>query len=71
MENRVMIKKINRKNGKIDREVIMWKIKHIFDGNYGCEEAAEEQTGKLSLTLINENGEERYVSVTDAWLTER
>ena len=66
-----MIKKINRKNGKIDREVIMWKIKHIFDGNYGCEEAAEEQTGKLSLTLINENGEERYVSVTDAWLTER
>ena len=50
----------------------MWKIKHIFDGNYGCEEAAEEQTGKLSLTLINEkNGEERYVSVTDAWLTER
>ena len=49
----------------------MWKIKHIFDGNYGCEEAAEEQAGKLSLTLINENGEERYVSVTDAWLTER
>ena len=34
----------------------MWKIKHIFDGNYGCEEAAEELTGKLSLTLINENG---------------
>ena len=49
----------------------MWKIKHIFDGNYGCEEAAEEQSGKLSLTLINENGEERYVSVTDAWLTGR
>ena len=49
----------------------MWKIKHIFDGNYGCEEAAEEQAGKLSLTLINEKGEERYVSVTDAWLTER
>ena len=47
----------------------MWKIKHIFDGNYGCEEASEEQTGELSLTLINENGEERYVSVTDAWLT--
>ena len=49
----------------------MWKIKHIFDGNYGCEEASEEQAGKLSLTLINENGEERYVSVTDAWLTEK
>ena len=41
----------------------MWKIKHIFDGNYGCEEASEEQSGELSLTLINENGEERYVSV--------
>ena len=49
----------------------MWKIKHIFDGNYGCEEASEEQTGELSLTLINENGEERYVSVTDAWMTEK
>ena len=49
----------------------MWKIKHIFDGNYGCEEASEEQTGELSLTLINEKGEERYVSVTDAWLTEK
>lgn len=49
----------------------MWKIKHIFDGNYGCEEASEEQTGELSLTLINENGEERYVSVTDVWMTEK
>ena len=49
----------------------MWKIKHIFDGNYSCEEASEEQTGELSLTLINENGEERYVSVTDAWMTEK
>ena len=49
----------------------MWKIKHIFDGNYGCEDAPEEQTGELSLTLINEKGEERYVSVTDAWMTEK
>ena len=49
----------------------MWKIKHIFDGNYGCEESSEGQAGRLSLTLINENGEERYVSVTDAWLIER
>lgn len=49
----------------------MWKIKHFFDGNYGCEEASEEQTGELSLTLINENGEERYVSVTDVWMTEK
>ena len=49
----------------------MWKIKHIFDGNYGCEEASEEQTGELSLTFINEKEEERYVSVTDAWMTEK
>ena len=32
----------------------MWKIKHIFDGEYGCEELAEGQRPKVSVTLINE-----------------
>ena len=30
----------------------MWKIKHIFDGEYGCEELAEGQRPKVSVTLI-------------------
>lgn len=46
----------------------MWTIKQIFDGDYGCEET--EENGMVSVTLGNENGEERWVSVKDAWLTE-
>ena len=49
----------------------MWKIKQIFDGDYVCEELAPGQTPCVSVTLVNETGEERYVSVEDAWLVER
>ena len=48
----------------------MWKIKHIFDGDYGCEALEEGQKPKVSVTLINEAKEERFVSVEDAWLME-
>lgn len=48
----------------------MWKIKHIFDGEYGCEELAEGQRPKVSVTLINEKEEETCFSVEDSWLTE-
>ena len=41
----------------------MWKIKHIFDGEYGCEELAEGQRPKVSVTLINEKEEETCFSV--------
>lgn len=40
----------------------MWKIKHIFDGEYGCEELAEGQRPKVSVTLINEKEEETCFS---------
>lgn len=49
----------------------MWTIKHIFDGDYGCEEREEEAEAKLSVTLVKEDGEEKMVSVTDTWLKER
>lgn len=49
----------------------MWKIKHIFDGDYGCEGRLPEQAPRVSVTLIDEDGNERYVSVEDAWLTEQ
>ena len=48
----------------------MWKIKHIFDGEYGCEELAEGQRPKVSVTQINEKEEETCFSVEDGWLTE-
>ena len=49
----------------------MWKIKQIFDGDYGWEELAPGQSPRVSVTLINEAGEERYMSVEDRWLTGR
>ncbi len=49
---------------------MVWKIKHIFDGDYGCEERQPGEAPKVSVTLINESGEEKQVTVEDAWLTE-
>lgn len=48
----------------------MWKIKQIFDGEFGCEELAPGEKQKVSVTLVNEAGEEKYVSVEDEWLLE-
>lgn len=46
-----------------------WKIKTIFDGEFGCEERPAEQDGLMvSVTLIDEDGNERYETVPDAWL---
>lgn len=49
----------------------MWKIKQIFDGDYGCEELAPGQNPRVSVTLINEQQEETYISVEEHWLTEQ
>lgn len=46
----------------------MWKITQIFDGEFGCEELALGEKPKVSVTLVNEAGEEKYVSVEDEWL---
>ncbi|MBQ1901206.1 MAG: hypothetical protein II169_01490 [Lachnospiraceae bacterium] len=48
----------------------MWKIKHIFDGDYGCEELQPGEKPKVSVTLIDETGIEIYRSVEDDWLIE-
>ncbi|WP_288683612.1 hypothetical protein [uncultured Eubacterium sp.] len=48
----------------------MWKIKHIFDGEYGCEELSKDEGPKVSVTLINEENEKKIVSVEDKWLIE-
>jgi hypothetical protein len=49
----------------------MWKIKQIFDGDYGCEELAPGESPKVSVTLENEEGQTKFVMVEDAWLTEK
>ena len=46
----------------------MWKIKHIFDGEYGCEERCKEKGPKVSVTLMNEENETKIVSIEDQWL---
>ena len=48
----------------------MWKIVQIFDGEYGCEEPSPGSKPMVSVTLENEAGEKRYVSVEDEWLIE-
>ncbi len=47
----------------------VWKIKDIFDGDYGCEERPDGVGAKVLVTLVNESGEERHISVEDAYLT--
>ena len=50
----------------------MWKIKHIFDGDYGCEERAlGQEQACVSVTIVSDTGEEKYVTVADKWLRER
>lgn len=49
----------------------MWKIKHIFDGDYGCEALLPGEEPKLSVTLVNEVSEQKIVSVSDNWLTSK
>ena len=49
----------------------MWNIEQRCDGDYGCEELVPGQSPRVSVTLVNEVGEERFVSVEDAWLVER
>ena len=49
----------------------MWKIKQIFDGDFGCEELAVGEKPKVSVTLENEEGQTKFVSVEDEWFTEK
>ncbi len=48
-----------------------WKIRQIFDGDYGCEDCLPGQDPKVLVTLVDESGVEKNVSVEDNWLTER
>ena len=49
----------------------MWKIKQIFDGDFGCEELAPGEKPKGAVTLENDDGQTRMISVEDQWLTDK
>lgn len=42
-------------------------IKHIFDGDFGCEESTNKKP-TVSVTLVDETGLETYITVEDEWL---
>ncbi len=44
-------------------------IKHIFDGDFGCEESGSKEA-MVSVTLVDEDGQESYVTIEDDWLRE-
>ena len=46
----------------------MWKIKLIFDGEYGCEDNIGLEKNLVSLTLEDEAGNKKYVLADDNWL---
>jgi hypothetical protein len=48
----------------------MWRIKHIFDGDFGCEDRSDNTETKVMVTLENDKGEQRMESVEDKWLTD-
>ncbi len=51
--------------------MMTWMIKHIFDGDYGCEELQFGEKAKVSVTLVNEEGKTKIVSVEDQWLFDK
>lgn len=46
----------------------MYKIKQIFDGDYGCEELQPNENPKVTVYLEDENGNEKSVRAYDEWL---
>ena len=51
--------------------MMAWEIKNIFDGDYGCEELQPGEKAKVSVTLVNEKGETKVLSVEDQWLLDK
>ena len=42
----------------------MWKIKHIYDGDYGCEERDQDDRAMVSVTLLQDTGEEKIITLS-------
>ena len=46
----------------------MWKVKQIFDGEYGCEERQPGEKEKYLVILENEHGEEKSFPAAEEWI---
>ena len=46
----------------------MWKLKQIFDGEYGCEERQPGEKEKCLVILANEEGEEKTFEANEDWI---
>ena len=47
----------------------MWKVKQIFDGEYGCEERQKKEKMKCLVTIEDEQGNVKSFTAEDEWLT--
>lgn len=51
------------------RRVVVYKVTHIYEADFGCEERADGAKAKCVVYLEDENGRQRHVEVEDEWLT--
>ena len=49
-------------------KIMEWTVKRIQEGDYGCEERAEEERNQVIVTLENDNGLIRQLTADDDWL---
>ncbi len=47
-----------------------WKVLQIQEADYGCEERLAGEKTKVIVTLQNEGGEQKELTVEDDWLYE-
>lgn len=48
----------------------MWKVTHIYDDDYGCEERMQGDKKKGILYVVNDDGIEKQIKVDEDYLTE-
>ena len=46
-----------------------WKITHIYEADFGCEERPAGAVDRCIVYLENEEGEKRQIEADDQWLT--
>ena len=49
----------------------MWKITHIYEADFGCEERNADELYKCIVYLENENKETLHIEAPDEWLTQK
>lgn len=49
--------------------VVVYKVTHIYEADFGCEERADGAKAKCIVYLEGEDGRQRHVEVEDEWLT--